>query len=278
MDEPFAALDEITRQKLNDDLLSLKGRDGATVIFVTHSVSNPFFCRTASSSCPAARPRGARDRVDEPLSPRPRFRTSPATATSRARRPSLDGRHRRRFPCRSTHAHLGRCASRPRAALPRSPRPACPATWKKSATPAPAATSRWAAGSCRCWSLALRSSLGPAGRLERDPPLHPPDLDWSCSTLVEDWAMLWASLLSHACRSRSWRCSCRDRGVGLRCSSPKAALRRCLLSLRGDPSGHAHRLGRAARSSSMSKARSWRSALRLDRRPSSRSSPTRRWG
>jgi NitT/TauT family transport system ATP-binding protein len=38
MDEPFAALDEITRMKLNDDLVSLKCQMGATVIFVTHSV------------------------------------------------------------------------------------------------------------------------------------------------------------------------------------------------------------------------------------------------
>jgi NitT/TauT family transport system ATP-binding protein len=38
MDEPFAALDEITRTKLNNDLVSLKCELGATVIFVTHSV------------------------------------------------------------------------------------------------------------------------------------------------------------------------------------------------------------------------------------------------
>ena len=38
MDEPFAALDEITRQKLNDDVLDLWHRTGITVIFVTHSV------------------------------------------------------------------------------------------------------------------------------------------------------------------------------------------------------------------------------------------------
>ena len=38
MDEPFAALDEITRQKLNDDVLKLWRQSGVTVIFVTHSV------------------------------------------------------------------------------------------------------------------------------------------------------------------------------------------------------------------------------------------------
>src|SRR5260370_38769973 len=38
MDEPFAALDEITRIKLNDDLLDLFARQDLTVIFVTHSV------------------------------------------------------------------------------------------------------------------------------------------------------------------------------------------------------------------------------------------------
>jgi NitT/TauT family transport system ATP-binding protein len=38
MDEPFAALDEITRTKLNNDLLELFARNSLTVIFVTHSV------------------------------------------------------------------------------------------------------------------------------------------------------------------------------------------------------------------------------------------------
>jgi NitT/TauT family transport system ATP-binding protein len=38
MDEPFAALDEITRSKLNDDLTALRLELGATVVFVTHSV------------------------------------------------------------------------------------------------------------------------------------------------------------------------------------------------------------------------------------------------
>lgn len=38
MDEPFAALDEITRARLSDDLLMIRERVGCTVIFVTHSV------------------------------------------------------------------------------------------------------------------------------------------------------------------------------------------------------------------------------------------------
>ena len=38
LDEPFAALDEITRFRLNDDLLALWQSLGKTVVFVTHSV------------------------------------------------------------------------------------------------------------------------------------------------------------------------------------------------------------------------------------------------
>lgn len=38
MDEPFAALDEMTRMKLNDDVVRLSAEHGLTVVFVTHSV------------------------------------------------------------------------------------------------------------------------------------------------------------------------------------------------------------------------------------------------
>jgi NitT/TauT family transport system ATP-binding protein len=38
MDEPFAALDEITRLRLNDDLLALWQTEAFTTVFVTHSV------------------------------------------------------------------------------------------------------------------------------------------------------------------------------------------------------------------------------------------------
>jgi NitT/TauT family transport system ATP-binding protein len=46
MDEPFAALDEITRFKLNDDLLALWRSLGKTVVFVTHSVFESVYLST----------------------------------------------------------------------------------------------------------------------------------------------------------------------------------------------------------------------------------------
>jgi NitT/TauT family transport system ATP-binding protein len=46
LDEPFAALDEVTRFKLNDDLLALKCDLGATIVFVTHSVYESVYLST----------------------------------------------------------------------------------------------------------------------------------------------------------------------------------------------------------------------------------------
>lgn len=46
MDEPFAALDELSRQALNDDLLKLWREDGLTVLFVTHSVFESSYLST----------------------------------------------------------------------------------------------------------------------------------------------------------------------------------------------------------------------------------------
>jgi NitT/TauT family transport system ATP-binding protein len=43
MDEPFAALDELSREQLNLDLLRLRDEGGWTVIFVTHSVQEAVF-------------------------------------------------------------------------------------------------------------------------------------------------------------------------------------------------------------------------------------------
>jgi len=81
MDEPFAALDEITRQKLNDDLLALWTRERFTVVFVTHSVYESVYL-SERIAVMAARPgRVIADLAIEAAYPRgASFRTSPEYA------------------------------------------------------------------------------------------------------------------------------------------------------------------------------------------------------
>jgi NitT/TauT family transport system ATP-binding protein len=76
MDEPFAALDEITRFRLNDDLLRLQAEHGWTVVFVTHSVFESVFLssRIAVMTARPGRIEG-QVRVDAPYPRTEAFRT-----------------------------------------------------------------------------------------------------------------------------------------------------------------------------------------------------------
>jgi NitT/TauT family transport system ATP-binding protein len=77
MDEPFAALDEITRQRLNDDLLRLKQELGTTIVFVTHSVFESVYLSSRIAVF-SARPGRVTDllEIDEPLPRGEDFRLS----------------------------------------------------------------------------------------------------------------------------------------------------------------------------------------------------------
>lgn len=78
MDEPFAALDEITRFKLNNDLLHLWESFGWTVIFVTHSVFESVYLSDRIVVMAARPGRVVSDMaIDAPYPREDEFRTSP---------------------------------------------------------------------------------------------------------------------------------------------------------------------------------------------------------
>ncbi len=81
MDEPFAALDEITRFKLNNDLLAMREQLDCTVIFVTHSVFESVFLSDRIVVMAARPGRVIHElNVDEPYPRAEEFRTSPEYA------------------------------------------------------------------------------------------------------------------------------------------------------------------------------------------------------
>jgi NitT/TauT family transport system ATP-binding protein len=77
MDEPFAALDEITRFKLNDDLLTMWQALGTTVVFVTHSVFESVYLSSRIAVMAAQPGRVFTElRIDAPYPRDANFRTS----------------------------------------------------------------------------------------------------------------------------------------------------------------------------------------------------------
>ena len=81
LDEPFAALDEITRLALNDDLLRLWAERRPTIIFVTHSVFESAYLSTRIAVMTARPGRISADLAVDLSQPRDRAtRTSPEYA------------------------------------------------------------------------------------------------------------------------------------------------------------------------------------------------------
>ena len=79
LDEPFAALDEFTRNNLQEDLLGLWSSLGCTVLFVTHSIWEAcFLARRLVLMTP--RPGTVAAIVDNPLPPEAATRLDPAYA------------------------------------------------------------------------------------------------------------------------------------------------------------------------------------------------------
>lgn len=78
MDEPFGALDEMTRSKLNSDLLNLWQQKHWTVVFVTHNIYEAVYLSNRVVVMAARPGRVVADvAIDEPYPRTEEFRTSP---------------------------------------------------------------------------------------------------------------------------------------------------------------------------------------------------------
>ena len=125
MDEPFGALDEFTRQRLDGELLALWAGRGLTVVFVTHSIAEAVFLSTRVVVM-GARPGRvlAEVAIDEPYPRDDAFRHSPAFAAHCAAPVRLRrrGGSRRRRRARARRAARRRRTSGGRTVHPSGPR------------------------------------------------------------------------------------------------------------------------------------------------------------
>ncbi len=97
MDEPFGALDEITRDRLNEQLLRLWEQTRKTVVFVTHSISEAVFLSTRICVM-SPRPGRIIETIDSTLPP-------DRTLDARETREFLDLAHRVRLALRAGHSY-----------------------------------------------------------------------------------------------------------------------------------------------------------------------------
>ena len=152
MDEPFGALDEITRDRLNEELRRVWRELGITVLFVTHSIHEAAYLGQRVLMM-AANPGRVREIVPVDAARRPHAGHARERRVRRARRPSCAACWRPADEASPSDAALERAASDRRAGRP-SPDPDDEeARWPRSA----ARASGGAGACCRrsassgCW-------------------------------------------------------------------------------------------------------------------------------